>query len=183
MPRTRFPGLAALLLAGWGAGSAVVCPEASAEVRAALQAATISRPVTAFATAKIDWSGLARTGDASFYADEFAGRTMADGTAMDPQGDNAASRTLPLGTTARVTNLKTGQNAVVTIRDRGPYVKGRIVDLSPSTALKIGISKDMGVARVEVAPIVMPRVGAGRRAAPPASGAAKDAGSLHAPMR
>ena len=81
---------------------------------------------------------------------------MADGGKMDPLGDNAASKTLPLGTRAKVTNIDTGQSAVVTIQDRGPYVKGRIVDLSPSTARKIGITQDNGVARVKVTPISVP---------------------------
>ena len=81
---------------------------------------------------------------------------MADGTIMQPQSDNAASKTLPLGTTAKVTNLETGQSAVVTIRDRGPYIRGRIVDLSPSTAKEIGIDRKKGVAKVEVAPIAVP---------------------------
>jgi rare lipoprotein A len=93
---------------------------------------------------------------ASFYANMFAGRQMADGTNMDPHGDNAASRTLPLGTTAKVTNIETGQSAVVTIQDRGPYVRGRIVDLSPSTAHNIGITQKSGVAKVQVAPIAVP---------------------------
>ena len=75
---------------------------------------------------------------------------------MRPQGDNAASITLPLGTTALVTNLKTGRTAIVTIRDRGPYVKGRIVDLSPATARKIGIGSREGLAPVEVTPIEVP---------------------------
>jgi rare lipoprotein A len=78
-----------------------------------------------------DLSGCKRIGVASFYADMFSGREMADGTRMNPNADNAASRTLPLGTTAKVTNLETGQSAEVTIQDRGPYVKGRIIDLSP----------------------------------------------------
>ena len=81
---------------------------------------------------------------------------MADGIKMNPHGDNAASRTLPLGTTARVTNVKTGQSAVVSIQDRGPYVKGRIVDLSPTTAQRIGITRDIGVAKVKVTPILVP---------------------------
>ena len=105
---------------------------------------------------KLDRSGRRRVGVASFYAETFAGRTMADGTPMAPHGNNAASKTLPLGTTARVTSLETGRSAVVTIQDRGPYVKGRIVDLSPSTAQKIGIDRERGVARVEVAPIAVP---------------------------
>jgi len=103
-----------------------------------------------------DLSGRKRVGAASFYAKQFDGKTMANGTPMDPHSDNAASKTLPLGTTARVTNVETGKSAVVTIQDRGPYVPGRIVDLSPATAHKIGISKRAGVAKVVVAPIAVP---------------------------
>jgi rare lipoprotein A len=75
---------------------------------------------------------------------------------MDPQGDNAASRTLPLGTTAKVTNVETGKTAIVTIEDRGPYVDGRLVDLSPGTAAKIGLTPRQGLTKVVVAPIVVP---------------------------
>lgn len=97
-----------------------------------------------------------RIGEASIYADRFAGQTMADGTKMDLNDDNAASKTLPLGTKAKVTNLETGQSATVTIQDRGPYVEGRIVDLSPATAKQIGLSKQQGVAQVEVVPLELP---------------------------
>ncbi len=103
-----------------------------------------------------DLSGCKRTGIASFYADKFAGREMADGSRMDPNSDNAASRTLPLGTTAKVTNLETGQSAEVTIQDRGPYVKGRIIDLSPATAREIGLNPKDGIATVAVQPIIVP---------------------------
>ena len=118
------------------------------------QPGPIHEPVVA--NPPLDRSGHKRRGKASFYARKFAGRKMADGTIMEPQGDNAASKTLPLGTTARVTNLENGRSAVVTIRDRGPYIQGRIVDLSPSTAKEIGIEHKKGVAKVEVAPIVVP---------------------------
>lgn len=101
----------------------------------------------------LDRSGSKQVGKASFYADKFTGRKMADGTRMDPRDDNAASKTLPLGTTARVTNLETGRSAVITIQDRGPYVKGRIVDLSPATAREIGLSREDGLAQVEVTPL------------------------------
>jgi rare lipoprotein A len=103
-----------------------------------------------------DLSGRTRLGRGSFYAHWFAHRQMADGNRMDPQGSNAASRTLPLGTTARVTNLATGRSAIVSIEDRGPYVGGRIIDLSPGTARKIGITRRIGIARVAVAPISVP---------------------------
>jgi rare lipoprotein A len=104
-----------------------------------------------------DFTARKRMGTASFYAKQFAGRPMADGAPMDPGGVNAASKTLPLGTTAKVTNLETGKSAVVTIQDRGPYVPGRIVDLSPATARQIGITERKGVALVVVAPIAVPQ--------------------------
>jgi len=107
--------------------------------------------------AGLDRSGGKQVGKASFYADKFTGRKMADGARMDPRDDNAASKTLPLGTTARVTNLETGRSAVVTIQDRGPYVKGRIVDLSPATAREIGLAREDGLAQVEVTPLSIPQ--------------------------
>ena len=105
---------------------------------------------------QLDRSGHERVGKASFYARRFAGRKMANGKPMNPRRDIAASKTLPLGTTAKVTNLDTGRSAVVTIEDRGPYVRGRIVDLSPATAEKIGLTPETGVATVAVAPIAVP---------------------------
>lgn len=103
----------------------------------------------------LDRSGKPRTGKASYYGKKFHGRTMADGTPMDPNSNIAASRTLPLGTKARVTNLENGKSEVVEIRDRGPYVDGRIVDLTPKTAEKLDMKED-GVAEVEVRPIELP---------------------------
>jgi rare lipoprotein A len=97
-----------------------------------------------------------QVGKASIYSKRFAGRKMANGERMDPRDDNAASKTLPLGTKALVTNLRTGKQAVVTIEDRGPHVPGRIVDLSPATAEKIGLSRKEGLAPVEVRPIELP---------------------------
>jgi len=120
---------------------------------AATTRAVLLSMAVASGLAGVGSDAAAETGIASFYAKRFAGRTMADGTRMDPHGDNAASRTLPLGTRARVTNLQTGQSTLVTIRDRGPYVRGRIVDLSPATARQVGITPRAGLAKVEVTPI------------------------------
>jgi rare lipoprotein A len=120
------------------------------------QASPAQRSDPTAATPAPDLSGRKRVGKASFYARQFAGKPMADGQPMDPQGDNAASRTLPLGTTAKVTNVETGKTAVVTIEDRGPYVEGRLVDLSPGTAAKIGLTPRKGVTDVVVAPIEVP---------------------------
>ena len=120
-------------------------------------AATSTPKSSSAAKPGLDRSGKKQVGKASFYADKFKGRKMADGTRMDPRDDNAASKTLPLGTTARVTNLETGRSAVITIQDRGPYVKGRVVDLSPATAREIGISREDGLAQVEVTPLSIPQ--------------------------
>lgn len=113
-------------------------------------------PAAAPAKPQPDRSGRPRVGVASIYAGRFAGGEMANGSPMDPAADNAASRTLPLGTIAKVTDISTGKSAVITIEDRGPYAKGRLVDLSPSTARKIGITPKKGIARVRVSPISGP---------------------------
>jgi rare lipoprotein A len=105
---------------------------------------------------KVDRSGRTQVGKASFYASRYGGRKMADGTPMQLHSNNAASLTLPLGTTATVKNLQNGKSALITIRDRGPYVKGRIVDLSPATARSIGLTPKQGVIDVEVTPLVIP---------------------------
>jgi rare lipoprotein A len=152
----RLNTLVAILLVSVVAVGAAGCkPLADAQVSAAPKDEEPSLAATA-AAPHPDLSGRTRFGDASFYAKKFTGREMADGGKMDPHSDNAASKTLPLGTTALVTNLQTGESAVVTIEDRGPYVEGRIVDLSPSTAQKIGITEHNGVAKVTVAPISIP---------------------------
>jgi rare lipoprotein A len=103
-----------------------------------------------------DLSGSKKVGKASVYDRRLAGHKMANGDLMEPSGNNAASKTLPMGTTAKVTNMETGRNAVVKIADRGPYVKGRILDVSPSTAKKIGLDAKDGVAKVSVEPIAVP---------------------------
>ena len=95
----------------------------------------------------------AQRGRASFYHPEnFTGRPMANGDRFDPQSNAAASRTLPLGTVAEVTNLRNGETRQVVIEDRGPYVGGRIIDVSPRTAEELGMREE-GVAPVEVRPV------------------------------
>lgn len=92
-------------------------------------------------------------GLASYYhPDFFTGRPMANGMPFDPRSDAAASRTLPLGTVVEVTNLRNGQTRRVVIRDRGPFVEGRIIDLSPRIAEELGMWRD-GVVPVEVRPV------------------------------
>lgn len=117
-----------------------------------------SAPVASKSSNKpaLDHSGKPRKGKASYYGKNFHGKKMADGTPMNPNSNVAASRTLPLGTKAEVTNLENGKSEVVEIRDRGPYVDGRIVDVSPKVAEKLDMKKD-GVAPVEVKPIEVPQ--------------------------
>jgi rare lipoprotein A len=153
------PNRLAMLLLACSVSTAVAAFTPAVRVvaaSAAPQAAPSPLPPIALPKPKPDLSGRKQVGIASFYARMFTGRKMADGKPMDPNRNNAASRTLPLGTIAMVTNLDTEKSAIVTIQDRGPYVKGRIVDLSPSTASKIGLTQDKGLARVEVVPIVVP---------------------------
>jgi len=99
--------------------------------------------------------GHVQKGKASIYANSLQGHKMADGTKFNPASNAAASKTLPLGTVAKVTSLKTGKTATVQVRDRGPYVPGRVLDVSPSSAGALGLKKD-GVAPVAITPLEPP---------------------------
>jgi len=88
-------------------------------------------------------------GKASYYADAFSGRRTASGERFSQRKLTAASRTLPLGSKAIVTNAGNGKSVEVVINDRGPYVKGRVIDLSRSAARAIDMIDD-GVVGVHV---------------------------------
>jgi len=92
------------------------------------------------------------TGVASYYGDEFEGRRMASGERYDPQQLVAAHRSLPFGTRVRVINLANGRDVVVTVLDRGPFVKGRIVDVSRRAADQLDFIR-AGTARVSLEPL------------------------------
>jgi len=92
---------------------------------------------------------LIQIGTASWYGPGFHGHATASGERFNQHALTAAHRTLPLGTEAKVTNLATGQSVIVTINDRGPYVKGRYLDLSRAAAKQIGLTKK-GVAKVKI---------------------------------
>lgn len=89
------------------------------------------------------------TGIASWYGDEFAGRATANGEVFDPEQITAAHKTLPMPSVVRVTNLDNGRSLVLRLNDRGPYVAGRIIDLSRASARLLGF-KSIGTARVRV---------------------------------
>jgi len=88
-------------------------------------------------------------GLASWYGLEEAGRATASGEPMAPERLTAAHRSLPFGSLVRVTELDTGKNVEVIINDRGPFVRGRIIDLSFAAARNLGIV-ERGVARVRI---------------------------------
>jgi rare lipoprotein A len=88
-------------------------------------------------------------GLASWYGPPYAGRRGADGTVYNQNAMTAAHLTLPLGSMVRVTNLANNESAVVRITDRGPFVRGRIIDLSLAAAKATGIYR-MGVAKVRL---------------------------------
>ena len=92
-----------------------------------------------------------QTGKASFYADKFEGRPTASGEKYKHSKLTAAHKSLPFGTKVKVTNVANNQSVEVIINDRGPYVDGRIIDLSKSAAEKLGfISQGLAEVQVEV---------------------------------
>ena len=119
------PLLAALTLAG--------CGKISSRVRHPLRGADEFR----------------QEGVASWYGKDFHGRPTANGEIYDMENLTAAHRTLPLGVWADVTHLDNGRTVRVWINDRGPFVKGRIIDMSRGAARELGMLED-GVARVRV---------------------------------
>lgn len=86
---------------------------------------------------------------ASRYADDFAGKKTASGDIYSPDQMTAAHKSLPFGTRVRVTNPQNGKNVVVKINDRGPFVKGRELDLSRAAAAALGLMK-AGVVEVQM---------------------------------
>jgi rare lipoprotein A (peptidoglycan hydrolase) len=89
------------------------------------------------------------TGMASYYGGRFHGRRTASGARFDSSGMTAAHRSLPFGTRVRVTHVGSGRSVVVRINDRGPFVGGRVIDLSSGAAGVLGMH-GQGVARVRV---------------------------------
>lgn len=87
-------------------------------------------------------SSIYERGDAGYYAASFDGQTTASGEAYDPDKLTAAHRTLPLGTRVRVVDLDNAKHVTVRINDRGPFVGGRVIDLSKAAARKLKMRHD-----------------------------------------
>jgi rare lipoprotein A len=99
--------------------------------------------------------GKTTVGKASYYADTLHGRPTASGERYDRNGYTAAHRSLPFGTRVLVTNRHNGRKVKVRINDRGPFVAGRIIDLSYAAAAKLNMLK-AGVVPVEVTIVSTP---------------------------
>ncbi|MFN8355740.1 MAG: septal ring lytic transglycosylase RlpA family protein [Spirosomataceae bacterium] len=93
--------------------------------------------------------GKEYAGKASFYGPEFAGRETANGERFSHAAFTAAHKELPFGTMIEVTNLTNNKSCVVRVNDRGPYAKGRIIDLSSAAAKTLGFMKS-GLANVKI---------------------------------
>lgn len=90
-----------------------------------------------------------QVGIASYYANEYHGRATASGTRFDERRLTSAHPTLPFGTRVRVTNLENDRSVVVIITDRGPFGRGRIIDVSRRAARDLGFLR-AGIARVRI---------------------------------
>lgn len=150
--RSGRPRTAALRIAA----SFAVIGLSSLTMGCAQSAEGVTQPVAAATEAERP-AGAPQVGVASYYARHFTGRRMANGNRFDPHSDTVAHRTLPFGTVVRVTNLNNGLSTTGTVQDRGPWTRGRIVDLSPRIARNIDMIRS-GVARVEVVPVEMVEV-------------------------
>lgn len=92
---------------------------------------------------------ITKTGLASYYSDYYEGRTTANGEIFRHSKKTAAHKNIKFGSKVVVTNLKNNKSVTVRINDRGPFVKGRIIDLTKTAADEIGMIKD-GVAKVKI---------------------------------
>jgi rare lipoprotein A len=145
MNSLRIIGPASLILLLATAGSAVAEPHSPTTRHG------VARPAGLHES--IDYSGGKQEGRASYYAPSLANRRRADGAPFNPNSNMAASKTLPLGTTAKVTNLQNGRSALVQVQDRGPRTHGRIMDVAPKVADQLEMQK-AGEVPVVIVPIV-----------------------------
>jgi rare lipoprotein A (peptidoglycan hydrolase) len=135
---------ASLMLNGCGGGSPRLSAGYSHVYRAPAGVGQESQPETSGHIVKASW-----------YGPGFSGRRTSSGERFNPNQLTAASKTLPIGSVVRVTNVENGRSVNVRINDRGPYVRGRSLDLSRRAAQKIGITHQ-GVARVRITKVKTP---------------------------
>ena len=132
-------------------GMTLLIAQGCSTVSAPMSPSVISKPDTVEVPAATPSAPVrpVRVGQASWYGPGFSGKKTASGDRFDEQKFTAAHKTIPLGSRAKVTNLANGKSVQVEINDRGPFVQGRIIDLSQAAAQALGII-DGGIARVRV---------------------------------
>ena len=141
-PRARGNGTArGCAVLGFAAALCVTAPAGGERVRVEARASS-----TAPAAHEPEWT---QKGRVSWYGPGFHGRRTANGEVFDTNELTMAHRTLPFGTEVRVTNLANGRSVVLRVNDRGPYVRGRIADLSHAAATRLGFVDD-GVTRARI---------------------------------
>ncbi len=124
--------------------------EASSSHAATLELDRVEKPI-----GKDDWKNEME-GIASWYGEDFNGHLTANGEVYDMYAFTAAHKTLPLGTVVKVTDEENGMTTQVRINDRGPYVTGRIIDLSRTAARALGMRGE-GTARVKLEIVSWPK--------------------------
>ena len=130
--------------------------------KAAPAAPSVAAPLPQTVTAELGEVALAQpetveprdqVGLASWYGSAWQGRPTASGERFDTGKLTAAHRTLPLATKVKVTNLENGRSVEVKVNDRGPYIRGRVLDLSTRAAEVLGMQKEgLALVRIEVLP-------------------------------
>lgn len=118
-------------------------------LNAAFVGAMLAQSLHTGTGAELRNSGKTSVGYASYYSNYYNGKKTASGERFSNSAYTAASNQLPLGSRVRVTNLKTKRSVIVRVTDRGPYVKGRAIDLSRRAARDLGMLRQ-GVARVQI---------------------------------
>ena len=111
--------------------------------------ALLSLIITGCSSAPSVYKGVIEKGKASYYADKYHGRTTASGEVFNQQALSAAHQTLGFGSRVKVTNISNNKSVIVTINDRGPFIRGRIIDLSKKAFSQIASVKQ-GVIDVTV---------------------------------
>jgi rare lipoprotein A len=144
--RRNWPGMLAVLLLVTGCAEVRLSPSGPVSAIPSPPPDTVPPPSVI---------GREQVGRASWYGEPHHGRRTSSGEVYDMNGLTAAHRTLPLGTRIRVTNLATGRSVDVRINDRGPFVDGRILDLSRAAASRIG-PLAAGIFRVRLTVLTLP---------------------------
>ena len=133
---------------GWERPRGAVALLAAATALTGLLAASPTGQGPQFPDTVPEWI---QQGRVSWYGPGFHGRRTANGEVFDTHGLTMAHRSLPMGTSVRVTNLENGRSVVLRVNDRGPYVRGRVADLSHAAAERLGFVDDGVVpARIEL---------------------------------